>query len=558
MTDDPSALLVLESPEDPDGPGKLRAARQAIAAARGQDKLDLLLSAPDPVAFVQSLPPEELYFALIEIGRDDAAEVVALASPDQFKTFIDLSCWPRPDEGAVSPEVLHWLRLAREGGGNSDAAEERYKSKLASLDVELLSLVLRKELRVIDLEEEPDPEVSEEGQTYRTPEGRFLVEFAKDGAGYSALRQLLDDLVAQDPFIAHRMLESLRWEMPTELEETARRWRDGRLRDLGFPGYEEALAFYARPATTKALKPIATSSAAAPQPSTIVSTGAAASSSSEATKNLVTSSALVPIAAERPLLDRALSLLDGVEFDRAEEGIVYASNAALVVARVALEDATEVRLQLLQARATLTLGLEVLSGGDSQTAARVLAETPVRSIFQAAMGEAYRLQSRARAIAVTARLPQAQSATLLDPPLAEIVDTLAQQRPMLHEPGRRRPRALGSRADLDLAASLLDEAEATVALLEKLDLSPVKLGPLAEAAGLGPAALRASDAVRALAEARLRGEPVSLISVATSGDRPKSLLVAQQADELLTFATASLNTPAAQRAAERLKSILKA
>jgi hypothetical protein len=511
----------------------LRTARLAIAAARGQDKLDLLLSAPDPVAFVQSLPPEELYFAVIDIGRDDAAEVVALASPDQFKTFIDLSCWPRRDEGAVSPEVLHWLRLAREGGGSSDAAEERYKLKLSGLDVELLSLVLRKELRVIDLEEEPDPEVSEDGQTYRTPEGRFLVEFAKDGAGYAALRQLLDDLVSQDPFVAHRLLESLRWEMPTELEETARRWRDGRLRDLGFPDFDEALTFYARPATKTAS---ASQAFAATSPGT----------------------ALVAAAPERPLLDRALALLDGDEFDRAEEGIIYASNAALTVSRVQLDDAAEVRLQLQQARATLTLGLEVLSGGDAQAASRVLAETAMRSIFQAAMGEAYRLQARARTIAAAARLPQAQSATLLDPPLAEIVDTLAQQRPMLHEPGRRRPRALGSRADVATAGRLLDEAEATIALLEKLGIGPAMLGPLAEAAGLGPAALRASQAVRALAEASLSGDPISLASIAAGGDRPKSPPVAQKADELLRSATAALNTPAAERAAERLRALLAA
>ena len=507
-----------------------RAARQALAAVRGQEKLDLLLSAPDPVAFIQSLPPEELYLAVIDIGRDDAAEVVSLASPDQFKTFIDLSCWPRRDEGAVSPEVLHWLRLAREGGGSSDAAEERYKLKLASLDVELLSLVLRKELRVIDLEEEPDPEVSEDGQTYRTPEGRFLVEFAKDGAGYAALRQLLDDLVAEDPFIAHRMLESLRWEMPTELEETARRWRDGRLRDLGFPDFDEALAFYARPAAQKAPPPPATSAPGA----------------------------LVPVSTERPLLDRALELLDGEDLARAEEGIVYASNAALIASRVLLDDAAAVREQLQQARATLTLGLELLSGGDPAAAAAVLAGTAVRAIFQAAMGESYRLQSRARTIAASARLPQAQSATLLDPPLAEIVDTLAAQRPMLLEPGRRRPRALGSRADAARAGELLDEAEATMALLGKLELSPAILGPLAEAAGLGPAALRASEAVRALAEARLRGEPVSLAAIAAGADRPGSPLALQKADELLREATASLDTPAARRAAERLRGILAA
>ena len=67
-----------------------RAARQALSAARGKEKVDLLLSAPDPEALVQSIPPHELYLAVLEVGPEDATEVVALASPEQFRHFVDL------------------------------------------------------------------------------------------------------------------------------------------------------------------------------------------------------------------------------------------------------------------------------------------------------------------------------------------------------------------------------------------------------------------------------------------------------------------------------------
>ena len=131
-----------------------RAARRALQNARGKQKLDLILSAPDPQQLVSSLPPEELYFALLDIGPDDAAELVAMASPEQFRHFVDMSAWRGADEGPRTSEVIHWLSLAREGG--EDLA--KFRTQLWSLDIELLALVLRRELRVHDLtEEEPPP-----------------------------------------------------------------------------------------------------------------------------------------------------------------------------------------------------------------------------------------------------------------------------------------------------------------------------------------------------------------------------------------------------------------
>src|SRR5256885_8707330 len=207
----------------------------------------------------------------------------------------------------------------------------------------------------------------------------------------------------------------------------ALRWRDGRLRDRGFPDLEEATSFYARPPPTK--------NAPAPAPGTAIA---------------------VPVA---NLLERALEELSGEERERAEEGIVYASNAALVANAVPAEDFDELRDSLTDARSTLALGLEILSGGDLPVAARVLAERPIRQIFQTAMGEAYRLQARARRAAAAARLPQAQSATLLDPPLSEVVDSLSRLRPSVPDPAdpRKRP-APGNRSEVARAEGLLAEA----------------------------------------------------------------------------------------------------
>jgi Family of unknown function (DUF6178) len=525
---------------DSNGSGAL-APRRALAAATGKEKLDVLLSAPDPEALVQSIPDQDLYLSILEIGPDDAAEVVALSSPSQFRHAIDLSAWPGRDKGPDPTTILRWLRLAREGAGHSDRARKRYREKLSGLDPEMLSLTLRRILRVHDLNEEPEPAVQEPGGTYRTPEGRYLVELL-EGTDYAMAKGLLDDLYAEDVLGTTRLLESLRWEVPTELEEAARRWRDGRLRDGGFPDLEEAAAFYARPAAAKS----------APAP-------------------LAAPALLAPVS---NLLERALEELSGEERERAEEGILYASNAALVANAVRGDDFEELRDTLADARATLALGLEILSGGDLQVAARVLAERPVRQIFQTGIGEGYRLQARARRAAAAARLPQAQSATLLDPPLSHVVDALSRTRPEFPSnapaglrpgsggPGallpaaRRTRRALGSRAEVARAEDLLAEAEAVPELLGALGLSPATLGPIAEAQGLAPTALRASDAVRALVMRELRG--VSELPLRESAEnRPAPAGFAEKLQELLDGAVARSGHPGAAAAAQRFRDVFQ-
>ena len=483
----------------------LRAARRELSEARGKQKLELLLESP---ALVRALPPEELYLAILDIGAEDAADIVAMATPEQFRHFIDMAAWRRSDEGPSPPEIARWLRLAQEG----EEGRKAFRHKLAALDVELLTLLLRRELQVHELSEEDRPVPRNPGMAFYTPDRRFLLEFT-GSAEMPTMRQLIEELYAADAFAAGRMIEGTRWEVPTELEETARRWRDGRLRDAGVPAFEEAISFYARPARRESIPPATAAVQALSAPG-------------------------------RPLLDDALALLSGEELERAEEAVVYAANAALVANRVALTDPAEVRTQLADARATLSLGLELLSSGDPRRAARLLVERPVREIFQAALGEAYALQARARRIAASARLPQAQSATLLDEPLESVVQALLQQRPQLHEPGQRSRRSFASRADLLRASALLDEAETVAAFMAQVGLSPAELGPLAEKAGLGPAALKWSGALRALAEARLSGTPLALEILSREAAAPPDGL-AQKLDELLA--------PAPRQAADRLK-----
>jgi len=523
----------------------LRKARSDLSLATGKKKLEILTEGQDPRGLIQALPAQELYLTMLDIGLDDCAEVVALASPQQFKHFIDASCWPRRDAPPDPRKVMRWLTLARDGGGTSDLALRRFHTKLASLDVELFALLLRRELSVIDLTENEFPELADDAMTWTTPDRRYMVVFNEEGSPYAILKRLLDDLATENPFHVSRMLEALRWELPSELEETSRRWRDGRLRDAGVPDLDEALAFVARPAR-KAGAPEGT-----PRATVLDANDLHANDSGKST------SLAVPLGTQ-PMLERAVAKLNDADRAHAEESIAYAANAALVAWKVQLDDPSELRPALNSTRSLLSLGLDILANGDDEMAADILAEQPVRTIFQAAMGELYRLQSRGRAAAQGARLPEATRSTLFGPPLAALIDALHGTPPLID--GVRlhsgQPHAPESRAEIARADLLLDEAAALPKLLAALGLTLPVLGAAATAAGIAPSALRASDALRALIHSDLRGVPFTLADQPEPGSGlPENF--APRLDARLAEGTDSLppgpERSAARRIADRLR-----
>jgi hypothetical protein len=420
-------------------PAELRDARAALAAARGRKRLDVILDARDPQALVRALPADELYFTIRDVGLGDAAAIVQLASAEQFKTFLDLDAWSR--DSFDPRKALPWLRAARAGAQLEPKAAARWERKLAALDREVLHLVLRTSLRLHDLELDPDPELTSD-HFMRTPEGKYVVEFLVDGVEYMAVRGLLDDLFAEDPFAATRLLSSIRWDSPSDLEETALRWRAGRLADLGYPSLEEALSWFARPPRGPAAAPGLT----ARPPGFFLATLAAAS-----------------------LLDRAFAALAPGEHDAVEQQIVSAANAVLVADAVDPGDLEAVRAAFGAARAYLELGLEKLSAGDDGRAAAVLAETPVKRIFQEGFGRVLELRWRAERI-----LAAAGGAERFRAPLAEMLAALARRRPR-YFPGIEAPREewgtpmaaayeprhFRSAEDLVRTAAALDEAEAS-------------------------------------------------------------------------------------------------
>jgi hypothetical protein len=109
--------------------------------ASGMQKLDWILSLPEPAEFVAALAPHELYYWLRDIGTNDAYPLLKYAGEEQLKCLVDLDVWSRHELSV--PRWLHWLDLALEA--EHDTAD-RF---LAAQDDELFLWLVTGDLQVL-------------------------------------------------------------------------------------------------------------------------------------------------------------------------------------------------------------------------------------------------------------------------------------------------------------------------------------------------------------------------------------------------------------------------
>lgn len=468
--------------------------RAMLASAPGRRKLDLIYGVKDPKGFVRRLPAEDLYFAIQDIGLADAADVIGLASPLQFRAFVDLDAW---DRDLPAPErILDWLRLAREGA-ESAASLRRQKE---ALDRELILLVLRTQTRVHSLEENDSP-VFESNNWVSTPDNKYIVEITAGEDEARTVRWLIEDFIDASPFEATRLFEAVRWEMQSELEETALRWRTGRLRDMGFPELDEAL--HIRRPLPSDWQP------GAQTPERGVVAGVATLFLTGRTEGL--------------FLDHVLEKLSDDGRASFNDGLLYLLNCAIVAEGLTPRELERAGPVVEGARGQLSLGLELLAGDDESFALELLRTTPATELYRRANTDLLALSQRANRAA--RRLGgNKQGLLLLDSPDAETLVGLKRVRPVLFDPagpGEKRVggdwRGFRTRAELAQARNVVARAEAASAVVERLGVLD-HIDAIAEASNRAFGAISLAHVVlTTLARALLRlppsAEPLAPVQV---------------------------------------------
>ena len=293
-----------------------------------------ILAATDLADEVATLEPLEAYYIVREIGLDQALPILLELSQEQLEACIDLDCWNRYDFAVDSLD--EWLTAFALAG------PEALARAFFSLDYVVQLLFLAQTVTVYDPDTDQLPEEEEGKDTPRaaTPDGFYLLDVKNDVALKTHPFSVLDALYQYDPYASHRLLSASRVDLPTQIEEEALRFRNGRMEDIGFAPPEEAAVLFSRPAIRQPLprpqKPI--DSALTRLPSVYAGP-------------LIASS----------LLQQALSLItDKERLSGLEQEIVWVINSAIIAYGEHARDIKQISNIAERVRDTISLGMESL------------------------------------------------------------------------------------------------------------------------------------------------------------------------------------------------------
>jgi hypothetical protein len=455
--------------------GPLARLRAQLAAPRGVRRIDALLSADDANGAIAALSPSEVFELVHEVGFEDAADLIHLATPAQIQGCLDLDAWSK-DQVDVAP-MRPWLASL------IDAGFEKVGQVLGGLDAELRALILQRMVKVYDVSLGEEPDEDNDEPILPTPDRHFLLELLGDEDSQRLTAQLVEDLYRADPDLARHTIMAARSEPPAELEEQSYRWRAGRLADQGYVDFYEALDLF-RPLDADQVhlgegthERIVGDADEAPQRMPL---------------------AIAEEVMGRGFLARAMAAIEEPgEAERLEAALMVLVNKVLAAGRAKPGQAEVVRRGALYATATLSLGLEAVARGDLARAQQALRSVSLHRLFRVGYTVTLKLARLARALA--ARSVTAGS------PARELVAGLISPRPLFaraaDEPPAPGLRPFEAQADLRRAGEILTGLTLRVALAEGLGVDVVALGQAPEPR---PAL---DDVIRtALARAAIGGE----------------------------------------------------
>ncbi len=325
---------------------KLRPDITATTTLPAQKRLDTLLdvATTDPTA-VHKVPLLELYSLIKEIGLGECEELIPYTSPEQVQGFFDLEVW---DGDRLSLQAaIPWLEALLRCGYDD------FGTYFQQLDPSFSALLLTRMIEVYDLTLGDEPDDSDGLPIIRTVDTFFAVKLlSDDGDMFATVHGIIDNLYRYDITIASHLLMTARSEPIAQLEEDSYRWKSGRLADLGYTEYYEALQVF--------------------QPIDIVSM-----SNEEATTTQVfgkhTSSDIASLPPEQRLFfHEVFETLDSKAQRLVLTQILWVTNRVLVAFRVSPGDGVASQQGMERTIATISLALDYLSSGDSSVAANKL------------------------------------------------------------------------------------------------------------------------------------------------------------------------------------------
>jgi hypothetical protein len=371
----------------PDSP--LSHVQRSLPPGEPAAKVKAIMEMADPVGYLEQLDAQVFYQLIKSAGWDQTHDLIQYATPRQIQNFVDFDCWTR--DRLIPDKMDKWLLSLV-----TDASDAKLKTVARELDAEVLSIYFKTFLHVEELDEGRIPDHLE-GDIGTSPDGVYAIVYPENDDRAALLRALIDRIYAVDRVLAWTLLEAVQWELMSEMEEFAYKWRNSRLEEFGFVTREEAVEAYQYVDPAKFRERL--EKGARPD---------------ERVESIAPPRLDLPAVLEDELDEEffAFRALSGVDDPTAIQRIIYQigalTNRTMIADGIEPGEVESGREVVRRTLGYLSLGLEFLSRADLNAAARQLSEVPVKRIFQVGFSLPRKLQHQ------LAALEERPALTLLD------------------------------------------------------------------------------------------------------------------------------------------------
>jgi hypothetical protein len=417
-----------------------------------RQKRDLILSAPEAERLVQSFAPETLFYTLKEIGSADAGDLLSMAAPEQVKGLFDLDCWTK--DRVNFARIREWIEAM------SEAGRRRAAEALMELDIELVTLLMRRYLKVYRLEEVQAALDVPSNRVVQFDE-HYAVEFIRYDNILPFLQEILEEMFERDYDYFSSLMDEVYWGVDAELEEQAYQYRSARLNDRGFPDFFEAQSVFSY-LNPKQFDEIRRACVPPHREDAL---------ENEAQVDL----AMMTAGSDSSLFNTALTAgfaAQGKRQIRSEMALV--ANQVLVARATDFGDPDAVRDAIELTHHYLNLGLEHLAGGDLKSAIDYLRDTHLKLLLRLGVSLTIDLRKRAEALVATLGFTPrtVRSISYLDSPYREALQGFLLTAPRFYGGLDRQPsvvlRDFKEMRDLHVAYGTLAQLESMAPLFEGL------------------------------------------------------------------------------------------
>lgn len=376
------------------------------------EQVKAILEMSDPVGFLQQLDSQVFYQLIKSAGWDQTYDLIHYATPEQLQNFIDFDCWTR--DRLIAEKMDKWM-LAMV----TDASDEELRAALRELDAEVVAIYFKSFLQVEEMDEGRIPDHLE-GDIGTSPDGVYAIVFPDNEDRAALLRALITRLYAVDRVLAWTLLEAVRWELMSEMEEYAYKWRNSRLEEFGFIAREEAVEVYSYidPARFRAQLDRGTQLA-------------------ERMERVLTQTVDLPAVLEDEfdeeffVFNALAQVRDEVAYQRIVYQIGALNNRTMIADGVEPGEVESGREVARRTLGYLSLGLDFLSRADLGRAAEILSTVAIKRVFQVGFSLPRKLQSQLAALEErpTLTLAEGERYSLLNPDERALAESLDRPRP---------------------------------------------------------------------------------------------------------------------------------